>query len=97
MDSDDEDNIDEDNDTKPLEQKIIDENRKEKLSLLTIAYYNVGCQYEYLGELGEWREAFKKAKKVLDKYFPSDHPLSQEVRYSLKNIEKKMKKSRETK
>ena len=53
MDSDDEDNIDEENDTKTLEEKIIDENKKEKLSLLTIAYYNVGCQHEYLGELGE--------------------------------------------
>ncbi|CAI2386880.1 unnamed protein product [Moneuplotes crassus] len=61
---------------------------KEYFSLLAIAYYNVGCQYEFMKQYLDSRLVFLKSIKVLKKYFGETHPLIEENRKSLKRIEK---------
>ncbi|CAI2386551.1 unnamed protein product [Moneuplotes crassus] len=77
-----------------IEVEIQDEKSKEYFSLLAIAYFNVGSQYEFLGQYAESKLVFLKSIQVLKKFFGDGHPLIEENRKSLKKIDKRLKREK---
>lgn len=65
------------------EEKKIIVVKREKLSLLAIAYYNAGSQLEFLKQYKEWIEHFNQAISVLERNFKEDYPLTLEFKKTL--------------
>ena len=67
---------------------------KENYSLLAVALYNVGSQYEFLTKFDEWKAAFEKAIHILQLHFNEDYPLIGEFKNSLEKVLKKIEKQK---
>ena len=65
------------------EEKKIIIVKREKLSLLAIAYYNAGSQLEFLKFYKECIESFNQAISVLERNFKEDYPLTLEFKKTL--------------
>lgn len=73
-----------------MSPELIDQGNKENYSLLAVAYYNVGSQFEFLNQLEECRAAFLKAIQILRRHFDESYPLIFEFQKSLKIVERKI-------
>lgn len=63
--------------------------RREKISLLAIAYYNAGAQLEFMKSYHECIDSFNRAISILEKNFAPNYPLTLEFKKTLsKAIEK---------
>jgi len=58
-------------------------NKREKTSLLAIAYYNAGAQLEFERQYKEWIESFRMAISVLEKNFAPNYPLTLQFKRTL--------------
>lgn len=65
------------------EEKKVIVVKREKISLLAIAYYNAGSQLEFLKQYKECIEYFNQAISVLERNFKEDYPLTLEFKKTL--------------
>jgi hypothetical protein len=74
---------------KPISEEYTEEQKKsiaikrEKNSLLAIAYYNAGSQLEFLKSYKEWIDSFNRSIYILERNFAPNYPLTIEFKKTL--------------
>jgi len=74
------------------EEKVLVSTKKEKTSLLAIAFYNAGSQLEFLKSYKESLDSFNRAIKILERNFPPNHSLTVEFKKNLSKALERYKK-----
>jgi len=77
---------------RPIDEEMSEEekksvaNRREKNSLLAIAYYNAGSQLEFMKNYKECAESFVHAIEILKRNFAPNYPLTIEFKKTLSKV-----------
>jgi hypothetical protein len=74
------------------EEKNMVSSKREKTSLLAIAYYNAGSQLEFLKSYKECIDSFSRAIQILERNFSPNYPLTLEFKKTLSKAIQKYQK-----
>lgn len=80
------------NEEQSEEEKTLVSSKKEKTSLLAIAFYNAGSQLEFLKRYRQCIDSFTRAIRILERNFAPNYPLTIEFNKTLSKALEKYKK-----